>query len=516
MSWSRSILPPTSLSISALRLMPSSRVFPVNNKTKSTLLSMSIISLFYSTKTKARDDKDNLQHVVIIGSGWGAFKALQEIDHTLYRVTVVSPRDYFVFTPFLTGACVGTHEDRAAIEPIRRKGRGGFSYIQACVQSMDLDKKSLLVNPLLQATSHSGTSRNEESSSQSAETSSFSISYDKLIIACGAVVNTFNTPGVPEHAHFLKDITDAQAIRSKILSLFELASLQTTAPQQRSDLLHFVVVGGGPTGVEFMGELYDLVHQDLALLFPKDMISSVRMTIFDVAPKILSTFHPSLSSWTSEVLGKKMNISLRTGTSVSHLLPGIMVMKDGEKVPFGLCLWATGVSPAPLLKQVSEDMVARDGRTGRITTDSYLRVMKKSEHSAVYPDVFAIGDCAAISNADLPPTAQVAKQKGAYIGLLLNQLHFSYPLEKISSFSYADKGYMAYVGRGKAVVGLTPPFSSSPSSKKWHITGFLGWVIWRSAYLSMLMSWRNRILVPMYWFLTLITGREVSLVRQKT
>lgn len=330
-------------------------------------------------------------------------------------------------------------------------------------------------------------------------------------------MNTFNTPGVSEHAHFLKDVTDAQSIRSKIMSLFDEADIPGTSEERKRSLLHFAVVGGGPTGVEFLGELYDLVHNDLSRVFSKDLISHVSMSLFDVAPKIMCTFHPSLVEYTVGELQKRPFISIRTSTSISKISKDEIFVKSPKEeiVPYGFLLWATGVSPSQLTRSLAsspriEGRPVIDSKSGRLLTDAYLRVMREeSSKSVPFANVWAIGDCA---GPEYPPTAQVAKQKGEYVGSLVNKLHLDNDINenrKIRPFVYKDRGYMAYIGKGKAVVGL------SVIGKDLRLfSGKFARLLWDSAYLSMLTSWRNRVLVPLYWTLASWFGREISCIKK--
>ena len=463
------------------------------------------------------------EHLVIVGSGWGAYRALRQVDQSKYRITVISPKDYFVFTPFLTGASVGSIEDRATIESIRKEqsSKGGIllslnlalSHILATVTSIDFQKQTLKANPTISAMSNSSSSTFVQSDS----ILDIELSYDKLIIACGAVVNTFNTPGVAENAYFLKDITDAQAIRSKIMSLFDEAALPGTTEEKRRSLLHFVVVGGGPTGIEFLGELHDLVYNDLRHVFPKELISCVSMSLFDVAPKIMGTFHPSLVEYTTNALQKRPLVSIRTSTSISKISKDTIFVKSPkeEKISYGFLLWATGVAPSQLARALAslssaEGKPAIDSRSGRLLTDKYLRVLKEgSSKPDPFPNVWAIGDCA---GPEHPPTAQVAKQKGEYVGKLVNKLHHMDHIDEnrnLRSFSYKDRGYMAYIGEGRAVVGF---YCIGKDIRLFK--GKLARLLWNTAYIAMLTSWRNRILVPLYWTLTSWLGREISCVKQ--
>ena len=460
--------------------------------------------------------------MVIVGSGWAGFKMLENIDQKKWDVIVISPRNYFVFTPLLASTCVGTLEFRAIVEPIRRQGAllpGGkdasLTYYEAGVSGIDFLTKRVTCTSTLEG-----------------KIDNFTVGYDKLIIACGAVSNTFNTPGVEQYAHFLKDVHDARRIRYRIMECFEKASQPNVSLEKQKQLLHFVTVGGGPTGIEFSAELYDLITEDLKKLYPH-LMPLVNMTVLDVAPKILSTFDASLSDYTTAKFARN-GINIRTGTSVLRVEPETIVLKSGEEVPYGLLVWATGLTQNKLVKEMLD--VKKEPRSGRLLTDPFFRVyhempqlMAATEASSllkedvaaadkpkemqVLEDVYAIGDCASIEGYDLPCTAQVAKQKAVYLSKVFNK-HL--PADSAgptnanlpAPFVFKDVGALAYIGSWRAIARLQ--FTEERNVNK---QGILAWFIWRSAYMTMSVSWRNKILIPVYWFLAYFFGRDISHLR---
>ena len=453
---------------------------------------------------------------MIIGSGWAGFKLLENIDQKDYDVVVISPRNYFVFTPLLASTCVGTLEFRSIVEPIRRQGTllpsgqgASLKYYEASVTGVDFLSKRVSCMSTLEGAKES-----------------FSVGYDKLVIACGAMSNTFNTPGVLEHAHFLKDIHDARRIRYRLMECFEKASQPGVSEEKKLQLLHFVTVGGGPTGIEFSAELHDFITEDLRRLYPELMIY-VKMTVFDIATKILSTFDERLAEYTASKFARK-GIQLRTGMSVLKVEKEALTLKaSNELVPYGLLVWATGLTPNPLVKSLTG--VSLDPRTGRLLTDQYCRLFKEEPSShlleppeseaigskeealtmSAMTDVFAIGDCATIKNYDLPCTAQVAKQKAQYLARIFNRLSRSLvPLLQNKPFEFKDVGALAYIGGWRAIARLQVIGDKNVNRK-----GVLAWLIWRSAYMTMSVSWRNKVLIPIYWFLAWCFGRDISHIK---
>ena len=218
----------------------------------------------------------------------------------------MSPRSYFAFTPLLNSTASGTLEFRTAIEPVRNKRRPHIDFIQGWADDINLTNKTVVIEENLFEEGHhatvAGDGRDGHAQADKVKVSQedarkkgelLTVPYDKLIVAVGCYNNTFGTKGVKEHALFLKDITGARALRNRILECFEVASLPTTHAEVKKQLLHFAIVGGGPTGMEFAAELSDLIRQDLIHLYPsvKDFI---RVTVYDVAERVLSMFDQQL------------------------------------------------------------------------------------------------------------------------------------------------------------------------------------------------------------------------------
>ncbi|KAI9220065.1 pyridine nucleotide-disulfide oxidoreductase-domain-containing protein [Blastocladiella britannica] len=412
--------------------------------------------------------------LVIIGSGWAGFKLLRNIDTRHYEVVCVSPRNYFLFTPLLASSAVGTLEFRAIIEPVRQFHKP-IQFHQASVDSIDFGNKTIRCTSQLQD--------NHDT---------FNLAYDKLVIAPGAHSNTFGIEGVRENAFFLKDIGDARQIRARIIECFEHAMQPGVSEQEQLKLLHFQVVGGGPTGIEFSAEMHDFITEDLAKLYPQ-LMPKVQMTLYDVAPRILGAFDAKLS----EVATKRFTrggVKIRTSTRVAKVEPGQITLGDGTSSPFGMLVWATGITQTPLVRSLADRLEFEEKGLGRIHTDATLRVM--AADGKVMEDVYALGDCARIKDKDLPATAQVANQKATFLSNQLNA-----PEKPPTPFTYRHMGAMAYIGSWEAVADISKDFKPS---------GWGAWVFWRSAYLTMSVSFRNKMQIPMFWFLAWAFGRDVS------
>ncbi|XVF01911.1 hypothetical protein REPUB_Repub04eG0129800 [Reevesia pubescens] len=330
-----------------------------------------------SVETNESDSKK--KRVVVLGTGWAGISFLKDLDISTYDVQVVSPRNYFAFTPLLPSVTCGTVEARSIVEPVRniiKKRNGEIQFWEAECMKIDAANKKILCR----STIENNLVGNEE----------FSLEYDYLVIAVGAQVNTFNTPGVLENCHFLKEVEDAQKIRRSVIDCFEKAVLPALSEEERRINLHFVIVGGGPTGVEFAAELHDYVQEDLVNLYPtvKDL---VKITVIQSGDHILNTFDERISSFAEQKFSRD-GIEVQTGCRVISVSGKEITMKLKSKgeicsIPHGLVVWSTGVETRPVVK----DFMWQIGQANRrvLATDEWLRVKG-------CPDVYGLGDCATV------------------------------------------------------------------------------------------------------------------------
>jgi NADH:ubiquinone reductase (non-electrogenic) len=282
----------------------------------------------------------------------------------------------------------------------------------------------------------------------------------------------------------LKELSDARAIRQKIIDAFERASTPALPEAERKRLLHFVVVGGGPTGVEFAGEMHDFFVEDLCKIFP-ELMKDVCITLVEAADHILTSFDEALSKYTSKQF-RRRGIEVQTSAVVTKVDKNSVYLKDGTDIPYGVLVWSTGLAPTPLVRSLP---FPKD-RNLKIVTDEYLRVQG-------YLMIYALGDCATISGKNLPATGQVAQQEGGYIARSLNRVAKNM---EAAPFRYKHWGMLAYIGGNRALADL--------SSFKGR--GFTAWLFWRSAYLTRMVSLKNKILVAFDWLKTIVFGRDIS------
>ncbi|XP_077995904.1 uncharacterized protein LOC144449264 [Glandiceps talaboti] len=404
------------------------------------------------------------QQVVILGSGWGSYSVLKNINKSLYDVIVVSPRNHFLFTPLLASTTVGTLEFRSIIEPIRNTGfRKTDHFHSSHAIELDTNKKVIKCQSVISADNI------------------YDIPYDKLVIGVGALPSTFGVPGVEEHAFFLKELSDARKIRNRILDNFELALQPGVSEEKRRQLLNVVIVGGGPTGVEFGAELYDFVKEDVSRIY-KEEIDYIGVTLVE-GNKILASFDQRLQSYAEKKISQRDKMRLLQST-VTEVCPDGVKLVDGSFLPAGLIVWSTGLAPRAFIKSLD----LPKNRQGQLLTDRHLRVQGVPDGS-----VYALGDCADIENNALATTAQVAERQGRYLAKSLSS-------NSNEPFKYQHTGMLAYIGKYEGL-------ADTPAVKA---QGFHSWVLWRSAYLTRLGSWRLRMQVPMDWTKTFLWGRDTS------
>ncbi|CAD6447677.1 1671b8a3-49f7-43e9-ba33-68a0ae5260ad [Sclerotinia trifoliorum] len=530
--------------------------------------------------------KGDRERILILGSGWSGFTLSRQLDPKKYQTVVISPRSYFVFTPLLASTAVGTLEFRSALESVRGRGRwrgwglvgggwggwgarnNGVEFWQGWADDVDFDKKTIKV---------------EENAIERPKTASttiqkvgkgkvFEVGYDKLVVSVGCYSQTFGIEGVRENALFLKDVGDARKIRKRILECFETAALPTSSESLKKQLLNFAIVGGGPTGVEFAAELFDLCHEDLSTLYPS-LTSYIKITIYDVAPKILPMFDKNLANYALEHFSRD-GIDIKTEHHILGLRKGFpkdslegengqeggngdigkgftLNLKEEGDVGVGMCVWSTGLMMNPFIEKALSSVhtfpsksailstgeekatsdksespenrrweLKRSPKTGGLMVDNFFRVKlatrslaspsqssveEKTGQEAIMKDVFALGDVAVLGDIALPATAQVANQEAKWLGKRLNEI---YGLEKgpvreseDKGFTFKNMGVMTYVGGMRAIM---------QTDGKGEIKGRTAWLIWRGAYLTQTISWRNKLLIPMYWVINWFFGRDIS------
>ncbi|KAL8713323.1 MAG: hypothetical protein Q9220_002522 [cf. Caloplaca sp. 1 TL-2023] len=422
-------------------------------------------------------------HIVIIGSGWAGFYLVEYLSTAVYDVTVVSPRRTSAYTPLLASAACGLFNFYLAEEPVRSKTRK-CRFIKANVLSISFPSNTVHCSPAF-----------EDDSAVSNEL--FDLQYDYLVLAPGCIPNTFNTPGVAENALFMKNVSDAMAVRKLLFDLLEKASLPNCPVARKKELLHIAIVGGGPTGVEITAELDDLAHKELQDLYP-EVASYLRISIYDVAPHILAAYDQKLYEYANKAFLKR-KIAIETNTRIEKVDKDALYIKDKGRVPYGMLMWVTGNKATPLVMDLKDVKKTEKGLV-RILTDSHLRVFRSADE--IYDNVFALGDAADVEGMALPTTAEVAVQKARYLVDFFNSKTAGKPLTSSVPFAYREKQLVSYIGSRDGII------AGRGDKEGW--TGRSAWLAWRSGSVMWTRSWRNRVVILLTWLVNALFGKEIA------
>ncbi|CAD7967020.1 unnamed protein product [Amoebophrya sp. A120] len=435
-----------------------------------------------TTPNPAATEKERL---VILGSGWAGYRLLQDVDHEKYQVSVVSPRNHFLFTPLLASASVGGSDISSICHPVRplvAEKDGRFYEARA----ISLDKKKKMIQ------------------CQTLDGREFPLAYDKLVISIGFQANDFGIKDLDQHAFFMKETADAKRVHDHILRSFEEASfihmldgdenVSLEEEEQIREVLSFVVVGGGPTGTEFCGELTDFLKRDIAVQYPH-LSPYWSVHLIDALPQILTPFqNAELQAHALEHLREKQGVQVHLSQFVDKIEHHRIYLKSGMSFPFSTLVWCAGIKPLPFVAGLD---LAKNAKGTQLLTDAQLRV-KGEEKNGIY----ALGDCASIETMPMPQTAQIASQEAAYLAKALSLDSHEVP----NNFEFKDKGTLAYLG-GTSALYRVPSNLPVP-----HLRGLLGWFTWRSAYWSMQLSIRNKFMLAWNWISNYVFGRDLTRV----
>lgn len=406
--------------------------------------------------------EQSVPRVVIVGAGFGGLKAARTLAKGRVRVTVIDRRNYHTFQPLLyqvATAGLSPGEIAAPVRSILRSNKN-IEVLMAEVTGFDLERRLV-------------------------ETPDGDIPYDYLIVAAGATHSYFGHDDWEPFAPGLKTIEDALEIRRRVLLAFELAERQAAAGETAS-ALNFVVVGGGPTGVELAGTLAEISHHALAHEFRSIDPSRTHILLIEGGPRVLPAYAEDLSRSAEEQL-KQIGVEVRTSTVVTKVEAGAVYVGD-TRLNATVVLWAAGVAASPLGKKLG---VAVD-RAGRVPVQPDLSVPG-------HPEIFVIGDLAAAKDEQgklLPGVAPVAIQQGEFVGKLIREEVESHAgLPGRPRFHYWDKGSLATIGRAAAVAQFG----------KIHISGYIAWLSWLFVHILFLIGFRNRLLVFIQWAWSYVT-----------
>ena len=451
--------------------------------------------------------------IVVLGSGWGAISFIKALDKKrttdMFNVVVVSPRNYFLYTPLLPGVATGAIETRSIVESIRRPiAEKGFKYYEAAATGVDAQKKTVSFTNryLTSATATKWLPNVGGVSGESGKHKSqhFQINYDYLVVAVGAIPNTFGVPGVEQHCLFFKEVAHAAQFRSQVNARFERAALPGMSVRQIEDLLRFVVIGAGPTGVELAAELYDLVYNDVAKTFPRRLLKHVSINIVDLQDRLLSTYDRDIQNYATDFF-QKANINCILNTQVKEVRQCVLTVADkntGEEkeLPFGMAVWCSGIKMNPVCEKVMDSLPEGSQPNRRtLLADKAMRV--KGSNGTIY----GIGDCVTLEPKAYPATAQVAKQEGYYLADRFNKAAETRNYEVLddpdTEFVYTHRGSLAYIGKDAAVADI-PGVTI--------LKGIAAGLFWKSFETVSQVSVGNSFKVGFDMLRTRIFGRDIS------
>ena len=389
--------------------------------------------------------------VVVVGAGFGGLSCARELDgNASIEVLLLDRHNYHLFTPLLYQVATSLLNPSDIAYPLRaifRRSRN-VRFRQGAVTAVDTERRVVR------------TALDEE------------FTYDSLVIATGSENNYFANESLAHHTLGMKTLEEAMRLRNHVLGCLELAG-RATSDAERREWLTFVVVGGGPTGVEYAGALAELLKMVLGRDYPELDPASARIVVVEGLDRLLGAFHPKLGAYAIHEL-RSRGVEVRTSTLVESAGDDHVTLKGGDVLRSRTIVWSAGVRPNdPLGKRALER-----SRTKRIGVDGHLRV-------ASAEGVYAIGDAAsvAVNGGELPMLSPPAMQAGRYVARSIVKGGSREP------FRYVDKGTMATIGRGAAVADV----------RGFKLKGFIGWLAWLFVHIYYLIGFRNRVAVLASW-----------------
>jgi len=405
--------------------------------------------------------------VVVVGGGFGGLACARVLDGSDASVLLLDRHNYHLFTPLLYQVATALLDPSDIAYPLRRAFRTSRNvrFRQALVTDVDFERHVVRT--------HVGDE----------------IPYDSLVIATGGVNNYFGNAPLAEHSIGLKTLPEALRLRNHVLSCLERAA-QTIDPSERKAWLTFVVVGGGPTGVEYAGALSELLDIVLGNDYPELNRADATITIIEGLDRLLGAFHPRLGKYAEQTL-RGFHIDVRLRTLVEKADDDSVTLSSGERIDAKTVVWSAGVRPWDPLP---EDAPRKHSK--RLEADERLRLKG-------HEDVFVIGDVAAVQTprGELPMLSPPAMQEGRYVAHTIREQRAGRDVRK--PFRYLDKGTMATIGRHAAVADV----------RGLKLKGFLGWLTWLLVHIYYLIGFRNRIAVLASWAWNyLVRDRPIRLI----
>lgn len=396
---------------------------------------------------------ETIPHVAIVGAGFGGLGVAEQLDHVPVKVTLIDQHNYHTFQPLLYQVATSLLNAEDVGAPVRSlfRHQDNVTFRMATVTGVDLPRHTIHLKDGTQ------------------------LSYDYLVLAGGTTVNYFNTPGAAAHAFPLYTLMNAVMLRNRILERFEAADRDPTLIDDGA--LNFVIVGAGPTGVETAGALSDLFYNLLPRDYHQLATEQARIIIVEMGKDVLAPFKDTLRAYAKETLERR-RVEVRLGEAVAEVGATFVRLQSGEAIKAHTLIWAAGVRANPL----ADLLGVPQGRGGRITLNPDLSVPD-------HPEIFVVGDMGEVASDGkvLPQLGSVAMQSGEHVGRQIARRLYGEPGQP---FRYWDKGFMATMGRGAAVVEL-------PNKLTLH--GPLAYFAWLGVHLALLSGMRNRIETLWNW-----------------
>jgi NADH dehydrogenase len=410
--------------------------------------------------------QSNSPHVVILGGGFAGLCAARALARAPVQVTLLDRRNHHVFQPLLYQVATAGLSAPDIAAPIRRilRRQKNVTVMLGEVARIDAARRSVVLTE----------GPRPEPPPE--------VTYDALVLATGATHSYFGHPEWEAEAPGLKSLEDALEIRRRLLLAFECAERETDDAQRRA-FLTFVVIGGGPTGVELAGTVAELARHTLRNEFRRIDPGSARVMLLEAAPRVLPPYEPDLSEKARRQL-VRLGVEVRTGARVTAIGHGGVLLEGAERLDARTVLWAAGVAASP----VGASLGAPVDRAGRVVVQPDLSV-------PAHPEVFVAGDLAHFEQdgAVVPGVAPAAMQMGRHAAANVRRLLRG---EATRPFRYRDKGSLATIGRNSAVAQF---------GRRLKLSGFVAWVAWLAVHIFFLIGFRNRLVVMFDWAVAYLT-----------
>jgi len=431
--------------------------------------------VIFSHKTDASSKKK----VLILGGGFGGIHVLKDLQKKLdlknISISIVNENNYFLFTPMLPEVASGMLDPRGITIPIRHFCKHAKFY-HATVFSVDLEQRLVTITRKFDGKNHA-------------------LEYDYLILAVGSVNNFFGNKAIETNSFTIKTVEDAIELRNQALRMMELAA-QTGSMGLQQKFLTFTVIGAGFAGVEIIGELNHFVRTSVNQAYPTIVDSNINMILISSKNEILPELDKKLGKSASSYL-EKVGVQILTNVKAVDAGESHVELTDGDIIPCTTLVWTGGVTTSSVIKSI----LCQHDKGGKILVDKYLRLKD-------HPEVYALGDCAAILDTDTgkfyPPTAQHALRESRTVVHNLKKTLTGN--SNLKEFSYRSKGMMATIGNRSGVASLMG----------YGISGVLAWIIWRTYYLLHLPTFEKKIRIGTDWAINLFFGTDLTMIGETT